>query len=181
MPPYSYMTIVLRLIKGSSNQEIYDELAQDRKLDGLPDLEFEKFLEHVEHAKDIVRDYIRRGRTKELYDTTYITNREMTRLINPPAKIKIKPETRTDITSDQRSVILKLRENGFGPTVIAKYLNIPDIEAVNRVIEFGISRGKIQDVRTCDLPQLCYKTAKQEMDELLAEKTNRTKKTAVTV
>lgn len=175
MPPYSYMTIVLRLIKGHSNQEIYDELTED-----FTGLEFEKFLVHVERAKDIVRDFIRRGKTKELYDTTYITNREMTRLINPPNKLKIKPEVRKDITPSQRRDILKLREGGFGPAVIAKYLNIRDIEAVNQVIEFGIERGKIEDVRTCDFPQLCYKTAKLEMSELLATKTNRTKKTAVT-
>lgn len=174
---YSPVELIYRVGRGWTVERIFLEYVEED-----PSLEYDTVANHVQKLRKIMRYYIERDCLRLITEELYLSPKEIWAFLNPPKKKVVKePRVRQRFqatTPEQREKILILRKEGYGPTIIGRFLRLQPVH-VRGVLCSAVYRGKLKvqplSGRTIDWPNLDLKMAFKEMDECLAKHQNQIK------
>ncbi len=177
---YSPVELIYRVGRGRTVQQIFFEYVEED-----PNLEYDTVAKHVAELRRIMRYYIERDCIRLITEELYLSTKDVWAFLNPPKKKVVKkPRVRKRFqatTPEQREKIIILRKEGYGLTIIGRYLNLQPVH-VRGVLCSAAYRGKLKvqplSKRTIDWPSLDLKMAFKEMDECLAKYQNQIKEAA---
>lgn len=177
---YTPVELIYRIGKGRTTEQVFLEYVEHD-----PNLEYDTVAKHVAELRRIMRFYIERDCIRLITEELYLSAKDILAFLNPPKKKVVKaPRVRQRFqatTPEQREKIIILRKNGYGPTIIGRYLKLQPVH-VRGILCSASYRGKLKasplSRRPIDWPKLDLKLAFKEMDECLAKHQNHIKEAA---